>query len=111
MVWSLFSKCREEIIPKALGYPKFAGRVFSCSDIHRVDERSIKKVQRAFVLIVVHIVNIHLKGPLNRFGSKSKFAIFLQEIIIGPLLVSWPFFHDVGQDERLIGPAVRKLKR
>lgn len=60
MVWSSVFQRGKEIFPKTLRYPKLSGLVIAYREIHRPNKRSVKKVQGAFILVVVHIGHIDL---------------------------------------------------
>ncbi len=103
-VWSLLAENGEEVLAESFRCPVFSIVLPAYAKAHLFDKRSVEQVQRAFIDIVVHVLDVCLQRPVDGLGPERHFAVLVEQSVRGPLSVHWPFPYGLGQDEGLVRP-------
>lgn len=102
-IGSLVAQDGEEVFAKARG--RLEGGVGAGGgEVHFGDEAAVEEVEGAFVGVVVHVVDICVKGPVDGFGAEGGGAMLFEEGVDGPGLVGGPAFDGLGEDEGAVCP-------
>ena len=72
-------------------------------DLHLFGKEAVEEVEGAFVAVVLHVVDVRVKGPVDCFGAELDVPVDLEQRVDGPCLVDGPLCRRLGDDEGFVG--------